>query len=74
MTRRPPRECIGAMQRCVGGGEGGGGLTVRRICRWALEAYGEYVQEAKDEPGSHPNIDLLLEVGTRSRPDFGVGD
>ena len=27
-----------------------------------LEWYDEYVQEAKDLPGSHPNIDLLLEI------------
>lgn len=27
-----------------------------------LELYGEYTKEAKEKPGSHPNIDLLLRV------------
>jgi hypothetical protein len=27
-----------------------------------LELYGEYVEEARQHPGSHPNIDLLLDV------------
>jgi len=27
-----------------------------------LEWYDEFVQEAKDVPGSHPNIDLLLRI------------
>lgn len=27
-----------------------------------LQLYDEYVQEAKDIPGSHPNIDILLKV------------
>jgi hypothetical protein len=27
-----------------------------------LQLYGEYVEEAQQQPGSHPNIDLLLDV------------
>ena len=37
-----------------------GGRLEKEAAAWALEAYGEYVQEAKDESGSHPNIDVLL--------------
>jgi hypothetical protein len=35
-----------------------------------LQLYGEYVEEAQQQPGSHPNIDLLLEVvaSGNSRP------
>jgi len=29
-----------------------------------LELYGEYVEEARQQPGSHPNIDLLDRVIT----------
>lgn len=29
---------------------------------WALEQYGEYVEDARQNPGSHPNIDLLFAV------------
>ncbi len=32
---------------------------------WALGVYGEFVAEARDEPGSHPNIDILLDVVER---------
>ena len=39
-----------------------GGRLDKAAAEWALEAYGEFVQEAKDAPGSHPNIDVLLDV------------
>ncbi len=32
-----------------------------------LALYAEYVQEAKEQVGSHPNIDLLFDIITRDR-------
>ena len=29
---------------------------------WALGVYDDFVAEAKEVPGSHPNIDILLGV------------
>ena len=45
-----------------------GGRLDKAAAAWALETYGEYVQEAKDEPGSHPNIDVLLKGEWHARP------
>ena len=40
-----------------------GGRLDSVAAKWALEAYGEdVVEEAKQAPGSHPNIDLLLQL------------
>ena len=40
-----------------------GGRLDSVAAKWALEAYGEdVVEEAKQAPGSHPNIDLLLKL------------
>ena len=38
-----------------------GGRLDQEAAKWALDVYGEdLVQESKQTPGSHPNIDLLL--------------
>ena len=34
----------------------------KEAAKRGLELYGEYVAEAQAHPGSHPNIDLLLQV------------
>lgn len=39
-----------------------GGALTAAAAQEGLQLYGEYVQEAKQEPGSHPNIDLLFRV------------
>lgn len=39
-----------------------GGKLTPAAAQLGLELYGEYVEEAKQQPGSHPNIDLLLRV------------
>ncbi|WIA15923.1 hypothetical protein OEZ85_012670 [Tetradesmus obliquus] len=39
-----------------------GGKIHADAAKEGLELYGEYVEEAKQVPGSHPNIDILLEV------------
>mmetsp|Transcript_7600 Transcript_7600/g.19496 ORF Transcript_7600/g.19496 Transcript_7600/m.19496 type:complete len:144 (-) Transcript_7600:26-457(-) len=39
-----------------------GGKLDSTAAEWALGVYDEYVAEAKEVPGSHPNIDILLGV------------
>lgn len=39
-----------------------GGVLNAAAAAEGLQLYGEYTEEAKAEPGSHPNIDLLLKV------------
>jgi hypothetical protein len=39
-----------------------GGVLGVAAAQEGLRLYGEYVDEARREPGSHPNIDLLLRV------------
>ena len=39
-----------------------GGTLDAAGAAWALEQYGEYVEDARQNPGSHPNIDLLFAV------------
>uniref|UniRef100_A0A383V7G5 Uncharacterized protein n=1 Tax=Tetradesmus obliquus TaxID=3088 RepID=A0A383V7G5_TETOB len=39
-----------------------GGKINADAAQEGLELYGEYVEEAKQVPGSHPNIDILLDV------------
>lgn len=39
-----------------------GGALTPAAAREGLELYGEYVAEAREQPGSHPNIDLLFRV------------
>ena len=45
-----------------------GGRLDAAAADWALEVYGEYVAEAQDQPGSHPNIDILLDVKAGKGP------
>lgn len=45
-----------------------GGRLDERAALWALEVYDEYVAEAKEERGSHPNIDILLDVKAGGGP------
>ena len=45
-----------------------GGRLDGRAADWALEIYGEYVAEAEEERGSHPNIDILLDVKAGGGP------
>lgn len=39
-----------------------GGVIGAEAARAGCELYGEYLQEAIDVEGSHPNIDLLLRI------------
>ncbi|KAF6260787.1 hypothetical protein COO60DRAFT_1504837 [Scenedesmus sp. NREL 46B-D3] len=39
-----------------------GGKITADAANEGLELYGEYVEDAKQVPGSHPNIDILLAV------------
>ena len=45
-----------------------GGRLDAEAADWALEVYGEYVAEAQEERGSHPNIDILLDVKAGGGP------
>ena len=38
-----------------------GGIT-KQAAQRGLELFAEYTQEAREKPGSHPNIDFLLSV------------
>jgi hypothetical protein len=39
-----------------------GGLLTAAAATEGLRLYGEFVEEAQQQPGSHPNIDLLFKV------------
>lgn len=39
-----------------------GGKLDKDAAARGIELYGEYVEEARQQPGSHPNIDLLFKV------------
>ena len=52
-------------------GRYGGELNVA-AAEWALEVYGEFVQESKEKPGSHPNIDILFDVTEKGKGPFEV--
>jgi hypothetical protein len=41
---------------------GGGGALGPAQAAEGLRLYGEYVEEARAQPGSHPNIDLLFRI------------
>ncbi|KAF8059409.1 hypothetical protein HT031_005214 [Scenedesmus sp. PABB004] len=52
-------------------GAHGGRLTAAAAAE-GLALYGEYVAEAREVPGSHPNIDVLLEVLERGGQELSI--
>ena len=43
-----------------------------KAAAFGLLQYDEYVDEARNEPGSHPNIDLLLDIVAKGKGPYTI--